>query len=184
MMPKTHRPRHRFHAATIVAVRLGICMIAITLLGPGCGGEPGVPRAEHEALLQRLDAMDRRVDALEEAMQKRPTAVEVMVPPERDPLGLPTPRAPGVDAPTVTVHVTATSVEIDGKVVADADLSARFREIAAAAPGTRLTLMSEPDAPYQAIVHAMDVAREAGLTDVAMAVRVHGEGEGAVTAGL
>lgn len=56
-----------------MAVRLGICMIAVTLFAPGCGGEPGVPRAEHEALLQRVDAMASRIEALEGEIAKRPT---------------------------------------------------------------------------------------------------------------
>jgi len=160
-------------------------MLAITLLVPACGGEPGVPRAEHEALLQRVDAMASRIEALEGEIAKRPTpeelwrdspmraaALEVTAAP---------PRSDG-EPPSLSVRVTATGVEIDGKAVADEDLSARFREVAAAAPRTRLTLMSEPDAPYDQLVRAMDLAREAGLTDVAISARVHGEG--AVTAGL
>ena len=189
-MHQTHRPRHRFHAATIVAVRIGIFVIAVILpsLGPGlgCGGEPGVSRAEHEALLQRVDAMASRLEAFEGELAKRPTpeelwrdqpkraaALEVIAAP---------PRSDGGEPPSLSVRVTAGGVEIDGKAVADDDLLARFREIASAEPRTRLSLMSEPDASYQALVRTMDLAREAGLTDVAITARVHGEG--AVTAGL
>lgn len=163
-------------------------MIAITLLVPGCGGEPGVPRAEHDALLQRVDAMASRIEALEGEIAKRPTpeelwrdspgraaALEVIAAP---------PRSDSEPPPSLSVRITATNIEIDGKVVADEDLAARFREIARAEPRTRLTLMSEPDASYHALVRTMDLAREAGLTDVAITARVHGEGEGAVTAGL
>lgn len=94
------------------------------------------------------------------------------------------PRGDSELPPSLSVRITATNVEIDGKVVADEDLAARFREIARAEPRTRLTLMSEPDASYHELVRTMDLAREAGLTDVAITARVHGEGEGAVTAGL
>lgn len=161
-------------------------MIAITLLVPACGGEPGVPRAEHEALLQRVDAMASRIEALEGELAKRPTPEAL----RRDPSGRDAalevlaapPRSDG-EPPALSVRVTAAGVMIDGKAVADADVSARFREVAAAAPGTRLTLMSEPDAPYDKLVRTMDLAREAGLTEVAISARVHGEGEGAVTAG-
>lgn len=164
-------------------------MIAITLLVPGCGGEPGVPRAEHEALLQRVDAMASRIEALEGELAKRPTPEEL----GRDPPGREPGRAAALEGlaaspsregepPSLSVRVTATGVEIDGKVVADADLAARFREVAAAAPGTRLNLMSEPDATHAQLVRTMDLAREAGLTEVAISARVHGEG--AVTAGL
>jgi hypothetical protein len=190
-MHQTHRPRHRFHAATIVAVRIGISVIVVMVLGlglaPGCGGEPGVSRAEHEALLQRVDAMASRLEAFEGELAKRPTPEELwrdqpMRAAALEVLAAP-PRSDG-EPPSLPVRVTAGGVEIDGKAVADDDLLARFREIARAEPRTRLSLMSEPDASYQALVRTMDLAREAGLTDVAITARVHGEGEGAVTAGL
>lgn len=188
-MHQTHRPRHRFHAATIVAVRIGISVITIILsslaLGPGCGGEPGVPRAEHEALLQRVDALASRVATLEDELALRPTpealwrdqpgraaALEVIAAP---------PRSDDEPPPSLAVRITAAGVEIDGKAIADEDLAAHLREIARAEPRTRLSLMSEPDASYHALVRTMDLAREAGLTDVAISARVHGEG--AVTAG-
>jgi len=182
--PETHRPTHRFHAGTIVSVRYGIVVIAVMLLGPGCGGEPQVPGHEHEALLQRLDAMDRRLDALEEALARRPELAEPRGPTLRDPLGLPEGSAtpPGL-TPTLAVRITASGgVELDGKAVASEDLLARLREIADKAPGTRLTVLAEPDVPYDTVIRTLDLAREAGLTDVAMSARIHGEG--AVTAGL
>lgn len=158
-------------------------VITVVLLGPSCGGEPGVARSEHEALLQRIDAMDRRLDALEEARVAPPTAESERLPlPHRDELVLPRPTptadAAAADPASLKVRVTAAGLEIDGKAVTRADALARFRDVALIAPHTRLTVLSEPDVSYAAVVDALDLAREAGLTDIAMSARVYGEGEG------
>jgi hypothetical protein len=167
-------------------VRYGIPMLALVLLGPACGKEPGVPRGEVDALLQRLDAMDSRLDALEERLGERPgerPAVEALAARPDDPFA----RAPAAleaaiePGPTITVKLSAAGVEIDGRSVAQDDVSARLRELARASPGARLSLVAEPDVSYDAMVKLMDLAKEAGLTDVAISVRVHGEGEGAVS---
>jgi biopolymer transport protein ExbD len=185
MMHQTHRPTHRFHTVTIVAVRNGILVSALLLLGPGCGREPSVPGPEHEALLQRLDAMDERLDALEDAIAPRPASEDLPPAPVAEVLERPAASAAAVAeaaTPTLAVRITAGGgVELDGKAVAREDVLARFREVADKAPGTRLTVLAEPDVPYDVVVRTLDLAREAGLTDVAMSVRVHGEG--AVEAG-
>jgi biopolymer transport protein ExbD len=166
-------------------VRYGIPMLALVLLGPGCGKEPGVPRSEIDALLQRLDAMDRRLDALEERLGEGPSerpAAQALPVRSDDPFA----RAPTIaeaaiePGPTITVKLSAAGVEIDGKAVAQDDVSARLRELARASPGARLSLVAEPDVSYDAMIKLMDLAKEAGLADVAISVRVHGEGEGAV----
>jgi hypothetical protein len=169
-----------------VGVRRDMPLLIAIVLGPSCGGEPGVPRAEHDALLQRLDAMDQRLDALEEARAGRPAEGEAPPRPFADAFVQPYAAAAveGALQPTLKVRVTAGGVEIDGTLVAQADVLARFREVALMAPHTRLMVLTEPDVPYSAVVDALDLAREAGLTDIAMSARIHGEGEGAITAGL
>jgi hypothetical protein len=159
-------------------------MIAIVLgLGAhgGCGGEPGVPKAEHEALLQRLDAMDQRLDALEEALERRPALGEGLRLPPDHAAGAGTPASdparPPAHGAILKVRVTAAGLEIDGTLRAPADALSVFRDVALVAPHTRLTVIAEPDAPYAAVVDALDLAREAGLTDIAMSARIHGEGE-------
>lgn len=166
-------------------VRYGIPTLALALLGPGCSKDPGVPRAEHEALLQRLDAMDRRLDALEERLGERPAAEALPAFPD-DPFA----RMPAVaeavaePGPTITVKLSAAGIEIEGRAVAQEDVSARLRELSRASPNARLSLVTEPDVSYDAMVKLMDLAKEAGIDEVAISARVHGEGEGAVSAGL
>lgn len=138
-------------------------------------------------MLQRLDAMDQRLDLLEDA--RRPAAAPGLpqLPDELDtPALLPAGRV-SAHAPLLEVRVTASGLELDGKAVTRDDALARFRDVVLAAPHTRLTVVSEPEAPYTAVVDALDLAREAGLTDIAMSTRIHapgeGEGEGEITAG-
>jgi hypothetical protein len=169
-------------------------MVVAIVLGPGCGGEPGVPRAEHEALLQRLDAMEQRLDALEEPRaggtapeERRPRA-------DGDALARPgvlpvVEAAAAAPSPSLSVRVTAGGLELDGKAVTRDDALVRFRDVALTDPHTRLTVLSEPGVPYASVVDLLDLARTAGLTDVAMSARIHGEGDGAssdgaLTAGL
>jgi hypothetical protein len=164
-------------AATIAAVRHATLVIAI-LVGPGCGGEPGVPRAEHEALLQRLDAMDRRLDAIEgaigDASGARPAPDPWAVLPPGDALAPPSPTPDdGREPPTLAVRITLGGLELDGKPIAREDARARFREVARTAPRTRLTVLADPGVPYDTVVDALDLAREAGLTDIAMSARIH-----------
>lgn len=161
---------------------------AVMLLHPGCGGDPGVPRAEHEALLQRLDAMDERLDALEDAIEgavARGASPSERAVPMPNALGLPGP-FPVPDgaerSPTLSVRITLGGIELDGKAFTRDDARAHLREVARTAPSTRIALLAEPDVPYDAVIEAMDLAREAGLTDIAISARVHGEG--AVTAGM
>jgi hypothetical protein len=171
-------------------VRYDVLALVASILVSGCGGEPGVSRAEHEALLQRLDAMDRRLDALEEALATTPAPVDPMPAPPAD---LVDPFRSGLGthastkATTLALRVTITGLEIDGKPLTREDAAARFRDVARTAPGTRLMVVTEPGVPHGAVVDALDLAREAGLTEIAMSARLHGEGgapgEGAVTAG-
>ena len=51
----------------------------------------------------------------------------------------------------------------------------RFRQAARDAPGTRLVLLASPDVPHREVVELLDLAREAGLSDVAMSARIHGD---------
>ena len=180
---ETHGPTHRFHAVTITSVRYGIPVIAIILLGPACGGEPPKPGPEYEALLQRLDAMDERLDALEEALGEPRPGDEPPASVQRDPLGVPrlAPATGPETSATLSVRLTTTSIEIDGKPVAREDVLDLLRDVARIQPGTRLSLLTEPGVPYNEVIDTLDLAREAGLTDVVMSARVHGEGEGAVT---
>lgn len=174
-------------------MRYDAWVLVVTILLPGCGGEPGVPRAEHEALLQRLDAMDQRVDALEEALAKGPTTASERAPAPHDPsLGrfpaIPEDAELGEPSPTLALRVTLTGLEVDGKVLTREAAEAHFREVARTAPSTRLMVVADPGVSHGAVIDALDLAREAGLTEVAMSARLHGEGgaagEGAVTAGL
>lgn len=164
----------------MAAVRYGIPMLALALLGPGCREEPGASRAEVDALLQRLDAMDRRLDALEERLGERPAAAAAAPAPPALP-DEPLARAALAEAiaepaPMVTVKLSAAGVEIEGKAIAQDDVSTRLRELARASPGARLSLVAEPDVSYDAMVKLIDLAKEAGLTEVAISTRVHGEG--------
>jgi hypothetical protein len=161
-------------------VRTLVVVVVAPILLAGCGGEAGVSRAEHEALLQRLDAMDRRLDVLEDARAQEP-AVAGRAPP-RDELGPPLPTVAAVAAiaeppPTLAVRLTTSGIEIDGHTVPRERVLDLFRDVALIQPGTRLTVLAEPGVPYAAVVDAMDLARQAGLTDIAMTARIHGEGE-------
>lgn len=169
-----------------MSVRYGILVVAIILLGPACGGEPPKPGPEHEALLQRLDAMDERLDALEEALGERHPTDEPPASMQRDPLGVPrlAPATGRETSPTLSVRITTTGIEIDGKPVARENVLDLFRDVALVQPGTRISLLTEPGVPYNTVVDTLDLAREAGLTDIVMSARVHDEGEGAASAGL
>lgn len=189
MMPETPRAAVRFHAGTIAGVRYGVLGIAVVLLPLGCGGEPGVTRAEHEALLQRLDAMDRRLDALEEEIAKEPARVDTMPAPPSDLVDPFRPdSSPDTKPAALALRITPTGLEVDGKALTREQAEARFREVARTAPDTRLMVVTEPGVPHGTVVDALDLARAAGLTQLALSARLHGEGgapgEGEVTAGL
>jgi hypothetical protein len=180
-MPKTHRAPHRFHAVTIAAVRYGNPTLALLLLvGPGCREEPGVPRSEIDGLLQRLDAMDRRLDVLEDALAQDSAAAERPPSPDDErasPLHAVAAVADAEPPHTLAVRLTTSGIEIDGHTVPRERVLDLFRDVALIQPGTRLTVLTEPGVPYAAVVDAMDLARQAGLTDIAMSARIHDEGE-------
>lgn len=131
--------------------------------------------------------MEKRLDLLEDAQRPHASPTPSPTPPLADAFAVPDPIRPPSAAKrlpaTLQVTVTATGLELDGKAVDPTAALARFREVARLAPSTRLTVLSEPDVPYSAVVEALDLAREAGLTEIAMSARIHGAGEGAITAG-
>lgn len=149
------------------------------LLGLGsCGDPPGPSQAEEvEALLQRLDAMSRRLDSIEEALAR----AEAEEPPDRLPLAdLSDPTQPPSSESTGTLRVDLrpTGVMIDDRLLSRQEAAEHFRTTALEAPGTRLVVLASPDVPHADVVALLDLAREAGLRDVAMSARVHGEGDG------
>lgn len=155
-------------------------LILCTLLGIGCGEPQGPTNAEVDALLQRLDAMSRRLDAVEEALERG----DVEGASQRLPLAAfpEPPLEPPADAipsepRTLRVDLSRAGVSIDDHVLTPEDAARRFREVAAEHPDTRLVLLAEPDVEHADVLEVLDLASEAGLRDVAMSVRVHGEGE-------
>lgn len=151
----------------------------MAMLGAGCGGDPGVGRAEHQALLQRLDGMERRLDALEQASAPAPPAAPDAQAdlPNAQPFALPRAEPSDVAHETMHVTVTSTGLSIDGKDMTRDEARTRFEAAAARVPPPRLVVVAEPTVPHAAMVDALDLAREAGLKDVAMSARIHGPGE-------
>ncbi|MCX4242226.1 ExbD/TolR family protein [Paraliomyxa miuraensis] len=143
-------------------------------LGPfGCGGEPEVGRSEVQALLQRLDAMERRLDALEQPPPAAsPTSAVPMTAPLADPFARPSvgPAA----AKSLHVTVTPTGLSIDGRDLTRDQARRRFESAAAEIPPPRLVVVAESSVSHAAMVDVLDLAHEAGLEDVAMSARIHG----------
>ncbi|MCA9711647.1 MAG: hypothetical protein KDK70_37775 [Myxococcales bacterium] len=156
-------------------MRYRVLVLGLSIMPWGCGSGDSAPtRADHEALLQRLDAMDRRLDALEQARDRAEAE-----PSEADPLR-PVPRiapllpddAPPVAA-TLRVELHPLGLRIEGEDVTHAQARARFERTAAEQPETRLVVLAEPGVPHRAVVELLDLAREAGLEQIAMSARVH-----------
>ncbi|MCA9649300.1 MAG: hypothetical protein KC501_05290 [Myxococcales bacterium] len=154
--------------------RIGLAFSLV--LGIGCGGEPSPSAAEVDALLQRLDAMSRRLDALEEALERAESPAPLEPSPPRlesDPSRPPPPD--GAEPGSLRVDLRADGLRIDDEELTREQAQERFRQAARDAPGTRLVLLASPDVPHREVVELLDLAREAGLSDVAMSARIHGD---------
>ncbi len=122
--------------------------------------------------------MEQRLDVLEDAASKDPSpqrvASEVAIP---VPPRLPTTAQDPAVATSLHVHVRADGIALDGKDLTMEQAEDRFAAVAKARPETRLVVLAEPEVPYARMIEVLDLAREAGLEDIAMSVRVHGSDE-------
>ena len=143
---------------------IGICW--------GCGG---VEPAEHRALAERVEHLQQRLDALERrALEERRVVIE-------EP---PIPAAPepvSSREEALTIRVAPSSVEIDGRVVADDDLDAELRRRAAAKNVSHVILEADASTPHARLVAIMDRVRSAGFEKLAVAARRSGTGTGTGT---
>ena len=122
--------------------------------------------------------MEERIDELEDAAEAQPAQR-----PPRHPSGLaegpggfpprlpPGPPPPDSASPSLQVHVRVSGLSVDGKVVTQDDAEKLFREAARKNPATRLAMLSEPDVPHARVVEVMDLARDAGLSSIAISAK-------------
>ena len=165
--------------------RIGLALVL--LIGPSCG-TGSTSREQQEALLQRRDAMSQRLDQLEKEVEAR--EAELAAAQAREPevarpevsLAHPLPATQAQQpAPSVQLTLRATGLLVDGVPMTREQATDRFRELARTAPDTRVSLLAEPEVPYAEMIEVLDLANEAGLSQIAISARVHGEGEAEAT---
>ncbi len=134
------------------------------LLVISCNGS--VEPAEHRALAERVEHMQRRLDALER--QQAELEAEVAAPPAST-----TSAAAPVPArrEVLTLRLGPAGVELDGRSIADDRLDAELRAIAEA--GTTRSVLVDVDAtiPHARTVALLDRVHAAGFARLAIASR-------------
>jgi biopolymer transport protein ExbD len=134
----------------------------------GCKGD----EAARTALAQRVDQLERRLDAVETAQAKAAAA-----PPPAPKLEVPEITPPDVAAtktrnePVLRVGLGKAGVTIDGAPVADDALDATLRSHATRSDLSGVILTAEDDVDYASVTRLMDRLRDSGLDRVAIAKR-------------
>jgi len=146
---------------------MGICW--------GCGG---VEPAEHRALAERVEHLQQRLDALERRALEEPRVVGSRV----EDVAIPaTPQITPSRDEALTIRITPSSVEIDGRVIADEELDAELRRRAAAKNVSHVILEADASTVHARLVAIMDRVRAAGFEKLAVAARRSGTGTGTGT---
>lgn len=167
-----------------------ISLVALVGL-TGC--DDGAPtRAEHEAALARIDAMEQRIDALEAELENPRIHLDELIEAvlEYPDLKIPVPEVAAspdlrdpfaghdekpVEPPPLRVTITDAGLTIGGEVLDTEQARDRFAKEARRDPRPRLVLLAKPEVPYQRVIEVMDAAREQGLDDVMLTAQMHGE---------
>ncbi|MBL8948015.1 MAG: hypothetical protein JNK45_32875 [Myxococcales bacterium] len=136
-------------------------VLVILLALAGCRGDA----AAVAALEERVDHLQRRLDAVE---SRAPTPAPELSPPAPPPATVAPRPAPH---PVVRVGVDRWGVTIDGAPIATDELDAALRA-AASRPGlTGVLLDVTPDVDHASVVALLDRIKGAGLGKVALATR-------------
>ncbi len=159
-----------------------LALLAIVVSSASCDSSAAAHQAERDALVQRLDAMEQRLDTLEDATaQAQATAAPVAPPTVANPVALPTtvalPRAdPSASElaarPSLTLHIDRSGLQIDGVPMSETAADTRFGKAAAADPLTNLVVVADRETPHARVVEVLDRAKRAGLTNIAISVRI------------
>jgi len=124
-------------------------------------------------LVQRVDLLERRLDAVETAQAKAPA---IAAPPVAMPIADVVP-PPAVDVkatksgPVLRVDLGKAGVAIDGKTVADDALDATLEAQAARGDLSGVILSADDDVAYNDVIALMDRLKASGLDRVAIAAR-------------
>ncbi|MDN3986347.1 ExbD/TolR family protein [Zwartia vadi] len=88
-------------------------------------------------------------------------------------ISLPQAAAEQMTSPTLEVSISQDGrFSLSGRLISSADLSAGLRAQHDGQPDSVLLIRADGMAPHQAVVHAMQAAREAGLSKVHFATQV------------
>lgn len=129
--------------------------------------------AEHAALVQRLDQLERRLDAVETAQAKTasaptPAPVPIVLAPEIAPPSL---GDTSTRDPMLHVDIGKGGITIDGVVVADDAIDRVLRSHAARSNLSGVIVSADDDVAYDDVITLMDRLRTNGLDRVAIAAR-------------
>jgi biopolymer transport protein ExbD len=155
--------------ATVLRV---VTLLALAGAGAACGQD-----SAQAALAQRVDLLERRLDAVETAQataqataaKAQTFAAPIALIPENAP---PTAEAPStMRDPVLRVDIGRGGITIDGVAVADDAIEATLRSHAARRNLSGVILSADDDIAYDAVIALMDRLKASGLDRVAIAAR-------------
>lgn len=143
------------------------------LIALGCG-EP-LEAGERRALQDRLDQMQRRLEAMEkhvdELEERREAPPRIGPFPDSVPIAPPRAVADEAHSYTVVVQVESTRASINGRETSDAELPAQLSDALARHPDASLVLHADEGVNHARVVEILDQAKQAGFTKIAIATR-------------